>query len=216
MHLAPVFCGAAGWGNIEQLRPYFSQPPMHSGWTPLSWPPVVLTLVGAAEAAQMSTDVAELAYRFINAAYRSTDSRTRDEHGGIPGITREYHAVVTTGKWGASEYVNAGIEGYGWGALSVYLLLHHILGLHEEEADMIKVAPVLPQALRRIGATYRVGPVAWGKYLLHIQCTVQDANSYSMQVRCSVQTAPEALEEVVEQQWEWQGAWGDEQIIQIF
>ena len=215
MHLAPVCCGAASWEHVEQLRSYFTRPPMHSGWTPLSWPPVVMTLVGAAAAAQMPLDAAELAYHFIDAAFGSIDSRTIDQHGGIPGVTREYHAVVTTGKWGTSEYVNAGIEGYGWGALSVHLLMRHLLGLHQEEAGEIHVAPVLPQALRRVGATYRVGPVPWGKYLLHIECAVRDVQSYTIRMRCSVQTALDAVQEVAEQQWEWEGAWGDEQILQL-
>jgi len=174
-----------------------------------------MTLVGAASASQMPLDAAELAYHFIDAAYRSIDSRTIDQHGGVPGVTREYHAVVTTGKWGTSEYVNAGIEGYGWGALSVHLLMRYLLGLHEEEAGVIKVAPVLPQALRRVGAAYRAGPVSWGKYLLHVECTVRDAQRYTMCVRCSVQTAPEAIQEVAEQQWEWEGAWGDERILHL-
>ena len=81
MHLAPVFCGVADWGQVEQLRPFLAQPPKHSsGWAPLSWPPVVMTLVGAADAAQMPLDAAELAYRFIDASYRSIDSRELDEH----------------------------------------------------------------------------------------------------------------------------------------
>jgi hypothetical protein len=222
MHLAPVFCGAAGWGHIEQLRPHVSQPPLHSGWAPLSWPPVVMTLVGAAAAANMPLDAAELAYRFIDAAYRSIDSRAVDQHGGIPGVTREYHAVVTTGKWGASEYVNAGIEGYGWGALSVHLLMRYLLGLREEEADKITIAPALPQALRRVGATYRVEPVPWGNYVLGIECTVQNAKGYTVRLRCTQQkreTTAEALEEkglpqpATFQTCEWEGAWGEERTL---
>jgi hypothetical protein len=121
MHLAPVFCGAAEWGQIEQLRPYLSRPPGHSsGWAPLSWPPVVMTLVGAAAAARMPLDAAEPAYRFIDASYRSADHREPDEQGGLPGITREYRQTVAVGKWGETDYVNAGIEDYGWGALSVH------------------------------------------------------------------------------------------------
>jgi len=174
-----------------------------------------MTLVGAAAVAQMPLDAAELAYSFINAAYCSIDSREVDQHGGVPGVTREYHAVVTIGKWGASEYVNAGIEGYGWGALSVHLLMRHLVGLHEEEAGVIKVAPVLPQALRHVGATYRVGPVPWGKYLLHIECAVRDVQRYTIRMRCSVQTAPNAVQEAAEQQWEWEGAWGDERTLQL-
>ena len=127
--------------------------------------------LAVAAAAQLPLDAAELAYRFIAAAVGSSDSRERDQHGGIPAVTREYHAVVTTGKWGASDYVNAGIEGYGWGALSIHLLIRYLLGLHEQEAGVIKVVPVMPQALCRVGAVYRVGPLPWGKYQLHIECT---------------------------------------------
>nr|HET6901888.1 trehalase family glycosidase [Ktedonobacteraceae bacterium] len=215
MHLAPVFCGTEDKEHLEQLRSQFTRPPMHSGWTPLSWPPVVMTLVGAAAAAQMPLAAAELAYGFIDAAYRSIDDRAVDQHGAIPGVTREYHAVVTTEQGKAPEYVNAGIEGYGWGALSVYLLMRHLLGLHEEEVGIIKVAPVLPQALRRVGARYRVGPLPWGKYLLHIECVVQDAQHYSMRVRCSMQAAPDSVQEGAEQQWEWEGAWGDERVLHL-
>jgi len=175
-----------------------------------------MTLVGAASAAQLPLDAAELAYHFIDAAYRSIDSREVDQYGGVPGVTREYHAVVTTEKGGTSEYINAGIEGYGWGALSVHLLIRHLLGLHQEETGVIKVAPVLPQALRQVGATYSVGPVPWGKYLLHIECAVRDAQSYTMRVRCSLQAdVPDGIQEVAEQQWEWEGAWGDERIVQL-
>src|SRR5205085_4587223 len=100
MHLAPVFCAVAGSGQVEQLRSFLRQPPKHSsGWAPLSWPPVVMTLVGAADAARMPLDAAELAYRFIDGSYRSTDSHELDEHGGLPGITREYRRTVTAGKW---------------------------------------------------------------------------------------------------------------------
>lgn len=222
MHLAPVFCGAAGWGQIEQLRPHISQPPLHSGWAPLSWPPVVMTLVGAAAAANMPLDAAELAYRFIDAAYRSIDSRAVDQHGGIPGVTREYHAVVTTGKWGASDYVNAGIEGYGWGAVSVHLLLRYVLGLREEEAEKITVAPALPQALRRVGATYRVEALPWGNYVLGIACTVRDAKGYTLRMRCARREMEEATPDVEseesrqpgrEQAWEWEGVWGEERTL---
>ncbi len=223
MHLAPVFCGVAGWGQVEQLRPFLAQPPMHSsGWAPLSWPPVVMTLVGAAVAAQMPLDAAELAYRFIDASYRSTNSRELDEHGGLPGVTREYRRTVTTGKWGALDYANAGIEGYGWGALSIHLLMRYLLGLREEEADKITIAPALPQALRRVGATYRVEPVPWGNYVLGIECTVGNAKGYTVRLRCTQQkreTTAEALEEkglpqpATFQTCEWEGTWGEEQTL---
>ncbi len=107
MHLAPVFCGAAGWGHIEQLREVLAQPPSHSsGWAPLSWPPVVMTLVGAASEARLPAEAAELAYRYVESAYSSTDSRELAEDGGLPGVTREYHRVVQRGKFGTETYVD--------------------------------------------------------------------------------------------------------------
>ena len=223
MHLAPVFCGVGDRGQLEQLRPFLAQPPMHSsGWAPLSWPPVVMTLVGAAAAAQMPLDAAELAYRFIDASYRSTDSRELDEHEGVPGVTREYRRTVTAGKWGAIDYVNAGIEGYGWGALSIHLLMRYLLGLREEEADKISIAPALPQALRRKGATYRVEPVPWGNYVVGIECTVRDDKSYTMQMRCArraMEQATKAVErEALSQpgtvhRCEWEGTWGEKRTL---
>src|SRR5438445_13823825 len=109
MHLAPVFCGAADWGHIEQLREALAGPPSHSsGWAPLCWPPVVMTLVGAASAARMPSEAAELAYRFIDASYRSTDSRQPDEHGGLPGVTRESRQAT-----GGGGYGRGGTAGYG-------------------------------------------------------------------------------------------------------
>lgn len=236
MHLAPVFCGAATTEHIEHLRPFLTQPPMHSsGWAPLSWPPVVMTLTGAAAAAHMPLDAAELAYRYIDAAYRSIDSRELDEQGGLPGITREYHQVIEAPtraqKWPTAQgtpttfdYANAGIEGYGWGALSIHLLIRYLLGLREEEADKITIAPTLPQALRRIGATYHVAPIPWGKYMLDIKCTVQDANSYKLQLHCTVPTAAEnpasildtvTQQEPQQQQCEWQGLWGEGRTLQL-
>jgi neutral trehalase len=222
MHLAPVFCGVAGREHIEQLRSFLAQPPMHgSDWAPLSWPPVAMTLVASATYAKMPLDAAELAYRYIDASYRSTDSREPDEHGGLPGVTREYRQTVSVGKWGATDYVNAGIEGYGWGALSVHLLLCHLVGLRAEEPGKITVAPALPQPLRRAGATYRVGPVPWGKYVLSVECSVKDAKSYHLYVRCTRADEQEATampmqtDQSDEQVWEWDGVWGEERILQL-
>jgi hypothetical protein len=226
MHLAPVFCGTGGWGHIEQLRPAFREPPMHSGWYPLSWPPVVMTLVGAANAANMPVEAAELAFRFIDASYRSTDSREYDEHGGLPGVTREYRQLVQTGKWGATDYANAGIEGYGWGALSIHLLMRYILGLTEEEAGKIRITPLFPAALRRSGATYRAGPIPWGRHLLTIELTIRGEKGYHLNIDCALPAAEQEkllyaqgnLAGQVDtslQRWEWEGSWGDTRLLQL-
>jgi hypothetical protein len=225
MHLAPVFCGVAGGGQVEQLLPFLAQPPMHSsGWAPLSWPPMVMTLVGAADAARLPLDAAELAYRFIDASYRSTDRREVDEDGGLPGVTREYRRTITAGKWGAMDYVNAGIEGYGWGALSVFLVIRYLLGLREEEPSVITVAPVLPHALRRNGARYKLAPLPWGKYVLSVECMVRDAKGYTVRVRCARPVGEETAEAGQEKglQWpvsvqegDWEGMWGEKRTISL-
>jgi len=154
----------------------------------------------------------------------SHEAMRLDEQGGLPGVTREYRQTVTVGKWGKIDYVNGGIEGYGWGALSVHLLLRYLLGLREEEADKITFVPVLPQALRRVGATYRVEPVPWGRYVLGIECTVRDAKRYRLRLRCVVPAAGESLEgaqkratpqETQEHECEWEETWGEERTLYL-
>src|SRR5205807_9374050 len=126
--------------------------------------------------------------------YRSAERREVDAQGELPGATHEYRQTVTGGKRGAIDYVDAGSEGYGWGALSVHLLIHYLLGLREEEVDRLTVRPVLPQALRRTGATYRVEPVPWGRYLLRIECTVKDAKRYRLRLHCVIPATRESLD----------------------
>jgi len=219
MHLAPIFCGVADWGQIEQLRSTLAEPPRHSSqWAPLSWPPVVLTLIGATAAAQMPQEAAELAYRFIDSSFRSTDSRELDEYGGLPGVTREYRRAVPRGKWEEIDYANAGIEGYGWGALSIHLLIRHLLGLYATDLNSITLAPTLPLALRRPGATYTITPIPWGKYMLSLTCQVKNAHSYeaTFHLRPRAQEGQPAektearSETVGEQEHHWEGTWGEE------
>jgi hypothetical protein len=202
MHLAPVFCGVADQGQIEKLRPALAQPPSNNPyWRPLSWPPIIMTVSEAARAARMPAEAAELAARFIDASYRSIDARTPDEYGNIPGVTRENRRLVER-KFGV-DYVNSGIEGYGWGAVSIHLLLRHLLGLREIEADRLVVAPMLPASLRRPGATYRVGPLPWGAHTLNVECRVKDARSFTMRLESATG------------QWQWDGAWGEEREIAL-
>jgi hypothetical protein len=225
MHLAPVFCHAAAGGHVEQLRSTLAEPPAHSShWAPLSWPPVVMTLIGATCAAGMYQEAAELAYRFIDASYRSTDSRELDEHGSLPGVTREYRRALTRGKWGEIDYANAGIEGYGWGALSLDLLMRYLLGLQGESVDQITVRPCLPQALRQKGASYQIEALTWGKYLLTIECLVKDTNSYRMSMQCYTRPALEhptdlqeeiTLQEAEVYQCQWEGIWGEARSWQL-
>ncbi len=202
MHLSPVFCGTAEPGQIELLRPALAQPPANNPyWRPLSWPPILMMVTEAARCAGMLSEAADLAYRFIESSYHSLDARTRDEYGNIPGVTRENRRLVEQ-KWGA-DYVNSGIEGYGWGALSILLVIRCLMGLQEEEAGTLIIAPMLPHNLRRPGASYQLGPLPWGQFILTVECLVKDRQSYTL--RLATET----------QHWEWDGTWGDQKKIAL-
>jgi hypothetical protein len=224
MHLTPVFCGLAEQERMRQLATYFKQPPQHSGWAPLSWPPVAMTLIEAATLAHSPLEAAEMAYRFIDASYRSTDSRKPDEHGGLPGVTREYLQAVATGKWDMIDYVNAGIEGYGWGALSIHLLVRYLLGLREEEAHSITICPMFPQALRRQGTSYRIEKLSWGSYLLDVECHIKGAQQYTIRVYWRARPTKDALLDTQEDtmpageevhQSEWEAQWGETRFLRL-
>jgi hypothetical protein len=171
----------------------------------------------------MPQEAAELAYRFIDASYRSTDSRELDEYGGLPGVTREYRRTITKGKWGETDYANAGIEGYGWGALSVHLLLRHVLGLRETAPDALTLSPTLPQALRRQGAYYKIASVPWGKYLLSLELRVKSGQSYEAELHCATRVRENSLTDDTASSSEppqeylsrWEGKWGEDQTFSL-
>jgi hypothetical protein len=157
----------------------------------------------------MPLDAAELVYRFIDGSYRSSDRRELDEQGGLPGVAREYRRTITAGKWGA---------------LSVFLLIRYLLGLREEEPGVISVAPVLPYALRRNGASYKLAPLPWGKYVLSVECIVRDAKGYTVRVRCARPDGEETAEAGKEnerqrpgrvQECEWEGMWGEKRTLSL-
>ncbi|RAQ98268.1 MGH1-like glycoside hydrolase domain-containing protein [Thermogemmatispora tikiterensis] len=207
MHLAPLFCGVAGWGHSEQLQEALRHPPTHSGgWAPLCWPPVALTVIGAADAAGLPEVAAELAAQFISDGYRHLDRRSFTAEEGLPGVTREYRQARWHGA--VPEYVTAGIEGYGWGALGLHLLLRYLLGLREEEAGKLTVRPMLPRALRRPGSRYHAGPIQWGAFALQATCTVEAGDQYHFHLAASERNGPTA-------HWEWEGRWGEGRLIQL-
>jgi hypothetical protein len=220
MHLAPLFCAVAEREQIEHLRPILAEPPRHSSqWAPLSWPPVVMTVIGATAAAGMRQQAAELAYRFIDASFRSSDSRELDAYGGLPGVTREYRSAQLKEKWGETAYAGAGIEGYGWGALSIHLLIRYLLGLQERQADTCLLSPVFPQALRRPHTGYRIEPLPWGAYLLRLECVVEESDRYRVRLSCQRRRMPAADDDPAvghdEYHCEWEDAWGCGRLVQL-
>ena len=70
--------------------------------------------------------------------------------------------------------------------------------------------------LMPLPSIYRVDPVQWGKYALHLECTVRDATGYTMRMHCfAPATGEDTTAAAAEQQWEWEGTWGEERALTL-
>ena len=168
MHLAPLMCGLATPEQIAALRPVFAALPPHGGvWPPLAWPPVAYTALEAAQAADLPERAAEMAAEIVDRAWRRMDARGVEPDGALPGVTREFWPE-------GGVKTSAGIEGYGWGALTVHLLIRHLVGLRVLAPDHFTLALALPAMLRRPGARYVIGPLPLGSGALAITFGVPD------------------------------------------
>jgi hypothetical protein len=162
MHLAPLACGLAGPEQVAALIPTFAKLPQHGGtWPPLVWPPVAHTVLEAALVAAQDAVAATLAAQIIERAWTRMDARALEPDGSLPGVTREFWP-----EGGTRE--SAGIEGYGWGALTVHLLIRYLVGLRTLAPDRFALVPALPAAWRPPGATLTIGPLAYGSGSLTI------------------------------------------------
>jgi hypothetical protein len=156
MQLAPLAAGLATPEQVAALRPAFGALPRHAGaYAPLVWPPVAYTALEAALAAGRDEHATELAAEILDRAWRRMDGRDLEPDGALPGVTREFWPE-------GGPRVSAGIEGYGWGALTVVLLVRYLAGLREESPRRFRLVAALPRAWRRPGAVYTLGPVPYG------------------------------------------------------
>ncbi len=166
MQLAPLACGIATLEQTAALRAAFDALPTHGGaWPALVWPPVALTAREAALAAGLDAKAGEMAAEILDRAWRRMDARELEPDGAVPGVTREFWPE-------GGRDTSAGIEGYGWGALTVHFLMRYVLGLRERDANSFALVPALPGAWRRPGAVFAVGPVRYGGGLVRIEYRV--------------------------------------------
>jgi mannosylglycerate hydrolase MGH1-like protein len=156
MQLAPLAGGVASAEQRRVLRGAFASLPKHCGvYPPLVWPPVAQTALEAALAAGQEARAAELAAGILDRVWRRMDARTLEPDGALPGVTREYWPEGGRG-------TSAGIEGYGWGALTVHFLVRYLVGLREDSPTSFRLVPALPAAWRRRGACYTIGRLPYG------------------------------------------------------
>lgn len=180
MQLAPLLCGRATPEQIAALAPLFRQDellPRHGErWHPLVWPPVAFTVIEAASAAGEHEAAARLTMEVLERAYRRSDSREVGSNGGLPGIAREFWP-----DWGEPDDAGiGGIEGYGWGALGVALLMRHIVGLHEIVPGSLGLRPAIPAEVMRPGTTLRVGPIPLAQGRLTLEFRTGRDNTKNM------------------------------------
>jgi hypothetical protein len=169
MQLAPLIHVVGTDEDGELLCPTFDELPLHCGvYPPLVWPPVAFTVLEAAASAGLNEWTSERTAEILERAWRRMDARDPEPDGALPGVTREYWPEGGRG-------VSAGIEGYGWGALTIHFLIRHRVGLREVSTKQLTLCPALPVFLRRPGASYTVGPIAYGRGALTVTYTLAPA-----------------------------------------
>lgn len=62
---------------------------------------------------------------------------------------------------------------------------------------------MLPLSLRQPDAFYKLGPLLWGEHMLTVECTVKDAQGYTLSLASETR------------HWEWDGRWGEEKNITL-
>ncbi len=199
MQLAPLACGLATDAQIAALRPAFDALPPHAdAYPPLVWPPVAHTALEAALAAGMDGRAAELAAAMLERVWRRMDGmidgmdvRELEPDGAIAGVTREYWPEA-----GADTPLpSAGIEGYGWGALTVHVLIRYLVGLREVSPARLRLAPAIPVAWRRAGARFVAGPLAYGTGSLTVTYSApstgdQDSDQDAVEIQLAMARMP--------------------------
>ena len=77
--------------------------------------------------------------------------------------------------------------------------------------------PIVSQEARTAGFSSGEGGQWMRSINLHLTCTLRIPDTYTMNVRCIIPPAldAEVLQEPVEQQWEWEGMWGEAHMLEL-
>ncbi|MGH2561155.1 MAG: MGH1-like glycoside hydrolase domain-containing protein [Thermomicrobiales bacterium] len=171
MLLAPVALGVASAERVAAMTARIAAISADE----LVWPGPTWTAIDAARHAGSMATVAALAGAVCDRAYRFRDVRRQEDGRTMPGVTCEYWPL----------HGRCGGEGYGWGAFTVHLLLHDLLGL-SPTPDGLCVQPNLPAELRVPGRSYRLRWTYRGTTLV---VAVEPVDEKSVRVRVDEQMA---------------------------
>lgn len=139
MLLAPLALGLADQPQAAALRDALLALDVDA----IVWPMSAWTATAAAQAAGLPAQAARIAAAICERAYGFSDARTAQAGRTLPGISCEYWPPNGSG----------GGEGYGWGAFTMHLLLHTLVGL-APTATALEIRPNLPLAWRVAGRRY--------------------------------------------------------------
>jgi len=139
MLLAPLALGVAPAEHAAASRRQVQA----VGLDDVTWPMFAWTAVEAAMAAGLPDKASHLAWAICDRAYGFWDARVVQPQRTLPGISCEY--------WPASG--RCGGEGYGWGAFTIHLLIHTLVGFTPTD-DGVTLRPNLPAAWREPGHRY--------------------------------------------------------------
>jgi len=147
LHLAPVFLELAPQNKVkimfDDVEAVIREICVSAGWDVLWWPPLTYSLLEAL-AKVSEEDKSKLSYlrkivfSIVDSAYKAADTRVLRPRYPVPGTSYEH--------WGYVKGEFAGIECYGWGALTSLMIIRYLLGMREDlSTKSLKLMPNLPE-----------------------------------------------------------------------
>ncbi len=169
MLLAPLALGLASAEQAAALRGAVAALDPAS----ITWPMGAWMAVEAAAAAGLPDTATRLAAAICERAYAFADARPAHPERSLPGVSCEY--------WPPNG--RAGGEGYGWGAFTLHLLLHTLVGLAPADGALV-LRPNLPLAWRVPGRRYGLR-LHW--HAIDIDITIEPLDATTTRLRVNRQ-----------------------------
>ncbi|RLE64177.1 MAG: hypothetical protein DRJ47_08280 [Thermoprotei archaeon] len=120
-------------------------------WPSLTYPFFEAVLKASEKTGSLIDFLSDTAFRLVSIIYSAEDSRRLRRNRPLPGVSYE--------KWEWPELKFGGVEGYGWGAFTIVILLRYLLGFQETlftDGEGFRLYPNLPSKFMSIGGRYGV------------------------------------------------------------
>lgn len=160
LHISPVFLRLATkeqslkvLSDIDRKLEDFKE---STAWPALIWPSFTFPIMEALHVAgdldkSLKENQSRIIYQLINKIYDMEDSRVRSAEKPLPGVSYEH--------WGYPEVSAKAVEGYGWGALAVLLIIRYVIGYVEDydfKENSFLISPNFNEEMIGYGKTYGI------------------------------------------------------------